>query len=432
MALVKGNFVDITQPVSFEFNEKENILEYNFKHFKDGIFEICTPTKVNYFNFVKMLKDAKVSSHVYFLGKINKELQRYDVDDKTDVKILFAFNYVWCNLDPEHVTSENFLAEWLVENGKNLPHTIEESPFKRINFDENYIIFNRNSVNPNYGEEIRNEIEFFEPNNRDKRELGVRNYINLSGHIGYMVEPGIYYFGSNNKYKGRYISNSVPEIDLNAKFDKPCAMIAFSTDFHPSFNCGIKYLAVGNDAIKRIEQIIKSCDNCFLHYFGVGKEEKEEYKTIDTKTIKERIETSEQNIKNLKNKVIKKGLPKYAQCIVEGIDGLDWIDLNISYKTFLGKFHEPTKYDFAYVDGDYLRLTKIVTEDCNAYMKQLSIPLHIITNLTVSKNIELKCGIEYPVSITVFDRFEEVKNNLVKSKYINSILEPEMELVTEL
>ena len=254
MSLKIFDFEDTTNKIEFIFNRKEEVCGHSFTHLGDGMFKADTP-------FVFTKKElAGFGRQLIFFCENMEGNDRWN-EDKNRYRVLYAVNGLWCGLAVynEFVFVEKIIAEWLQEHGE--PVRTVENEYGQTGFSKDYTCLSSNDT--------EEKTDAFEPVNRDRRPLGEREYVNLNGSLGYLTEPGIYYFPEGQKYRGHYSNPENARINLNMTFDIPCAMIGFSTDIHFSCTCGIRFLAVGEAAIKRLKEIYKAEGGGFIHFFEI-------------------------------------------------------------------------------------------------------------------------------------------------------------------
>ncbi len=418
MALKCIDFRDITKRVEFIFNEKETVGGHSFIHLKDGVFKAEDRFLIS--------KDelSGYSSHIVFFCEKTADNEN---------RVRYAVNSLWCDL-AMGVFEKHVIGEWLLENGEPVKSKTNERGVRSFaEYDNEYCCL----ISDNY----ENGKELFEPVNRDMRPLGERAYVNINGHLGYLTEPGIYYFPEDARYRGRFTSAQPAEININSSFEVPCAMIGFSTDFHPTFNCGIRFLAVGEDAIERLMEIIKGTNNSFLHFFKIKKEDENTDDPMPINSdelagIINRAEEMEKIIEMHKEKYV---LPDGWEKVLDVSNGMDpgYNDITVSYKTLFEKEKEAEKYDYVYICGDYLYLENFES-NCDpeneagrgVFINRTKLYIPAVTNLTVSKDIKLNNGIIYPLVVQVFDRRKSVKKQFLKDEY-SSVAFEETEMIRE-
>ncbi|MCR5733085.1 MAG: hypothetical protein K6G22_00640, partial [Lachnospiraceae bacterium] len=276
--------------------------------------------------------------------------------------------------------------------------------------------------------------DVFVPTNLIKGKLGERPVINLEGALAGLVEPGIYFFIEDRRYRGPF-SRSYrirPTININTVFEKPCAMLGYSIDFHPTMFVGIKYLAVGVEASERLREIGKTTEY-FYHTFDVEEKNEEDQEIIEQATINKIIEQATINrimeddeLKAERERELEDLLNKdKASVVISGTPGIDYRGLTVYYKTLLGRAHDRAYYDFVYVVKNKLYLEKVKTDDdagiSGAYIEQYVVDIDTITNLSVSAETLLKNGEKYPVNIEVFDRQQTVKEMFIKEDLLGIV-----------
>ena len=487
MALLKYKFKDITKPIDFQYKETETIFGREFKHIKGGIYKVVEPYKVKLSEFWKLLDDYQENLCVIYKefevfqkenGRLNKgiepkEDESYEsmlspleidmllndlsgnqtVDSDREIEIVYVFNTDWCIVNRRYSEVENILL-YLIENTdeKNyIRYNIENtrgydetlfldtwnniSPRRFINADfvpdDDYIDENTYKQSPKI---VHTQPDILLPINvnPENKPLGQRPFMNFNGFIGVLIEDGIYYFGEDYRYRGRYSSADNCEIDLNLSFEEPCGMLYYSTDFHPTPYVGLRYFGVGAKALQRLQELEPYYNNLYYHAFRIEKEEEHrEHTILDFAKLEEeykRVESHELIIKEQIEEDLRKKLEsREIELLVEGTKDIDIKDLTIIYKTLLDN-PVTEKCDFVYKQGDYIYVEQIKYESTEntAYHTKKSIYLPIITSLCIKKSIKLNCGMEYELALTVLDREQEVLMNVIKPDYLQYFINEEI------
>ena len=501
MSLVNCNFKDISEKLDYEFNEKEELLGHSFIHIGDGIFKAEVPFVISMSELKEQLK-GYVDELEFFVEPLSNGAESGDGNSDTEedcsewgddcsgagddseadsdcsiveddfgmvdninLLVMYAANRSWCNVKLEY--SEVF-GSYLADHNEPLEYNVNK--FGGYDFSHKYDMVNpksRSFYTKNEENEPRTELcQAFAPVNRVGKRLGESPMVTIDGYRGYLVEPGIYYFGKDGRYCRPLIRKDIVQIDMNTRVDQKCAMIGYATDYHFSFYCGMKYLAVGEEACERLEEIFKGVDReYFIHYFPIAEkssskpenpeddgvaeinEGEDNEVEADTETFtmltqdeiedllggspkeanRDKQKKKEPSCDSKEDFCANYTLPASAECIVSGIEGLGMEGLTVSYKTLLYPKHDAEYYDYAYIMDDKLYLEKVEKrsdsgrDEYGITRKIVNIPA--ITDLTVSKEIPLRCGIKYPISVTVFDRKEEVMHRMIKAEYINLVQE---------
>ena len=453
MALIDHTFKDITEKDIFDFkyNETEDFLGHRFVHIGSGIFKAEKPFDIKT-NELKTVF-ANIDNCMWVFGNLNHKRGR-----KKDsvLTVRYATNQLWCNV----VVHDVILLRWLLSKGEKDIEVRRTQSDSLNSFEGNYTSFNRERLFDDYNNDInsvKNREVALEPINLVKGKLGEMPVISIKGAKAALVEPGIYFFGEKEtRYTGDMAaSNFHPEININNKFEVPCSMLGYSTDFHPSFDCGIKYFAVGTEASRRLRDIWRTTD-CFYHEFGVSVDEderiREERKSNGTLSQDElnalfagrdvEIEAYTEDLKNKYDKCMElkrewiiqreqeiKSLIEEgrADTVVSGTEGLYFRNISVKYKTLLNKAHKTKMYDFVFVMDGWLYLESIDVDygKVSVYKNQSKVCIEAITILLVSAEVELKCGVTYPINIEVLNRQQEVKERFIKPELLDILDEIE-------
>ncbi len=232
---------------------------------------------------------------------------------------------------------------------------------------------------------------------------GSRPWIRINNHIGIMVEDGIYFFPRSGQAIGENLYN-VPIIDLNSRFDVPAAGICYSTDFHPSFDTAVEYLAIGAERFSRLQEIcrlLSPSKHCYYHEFGIVKEEDTESdESKDVKALS--MDDIMYAINSASETEESKDLEPETGAI-EILERRGFYDLEISYSRPFFEDEGFKKYDMAYRLGDVLVLVKKE----NGKVTKERHKLQFLSGLYVRTEESLKCGMDYPVIHPIIDCKEE-------------------------
>ena len=461
MALLSYEFRDITQPIDFQFKDTEILFGREFRHVKGGIYKAVEPFTVGFNAFWKELEEYKESLCIIYKEIVQKEDENLKkesttsehgvedgilsyheiemllnglrsgqtIDNDREIEIVYALNRKWCGVDNRISREAEGILEYLIENTdekKYIDHCINNSRgWSETSFTDIWDILYPGQIPC---EEDETRIEHTKPEmlipvnyNPENKPLGQRPFMNYEGFIGVLIEEGIYYFGDDYRYRGRFAGPDYCEINLNCRFNEPCGMLGFDTDFHPTEYVGLRFFGIGEKAINRLHDLEEIYSDLFFHEFHTLSNEKKyieplildsllkdnEIKVAQRAVTKDRIEGElEEKLKNGE-----------IELLVEGTEEIRMKNLTIRYKTLLDNPVTET-CDFAYKQGDHIYLEKIETDNDKTNHTKKSVYLPIVTKLLVKKNIKLKCGMDFEIPVTVLDREPEVLAEVIKPEYV--------------
>lgn len=379
-------FVDITtDAVRIKFADTEIIDGHTFRHIEYGIFA-AEPA-------------FEISTHDMQDMKVNYEDVVYAVEckdeatdsDKQIYKVIFAYSKAICNsfYKLNYINSQadknSKLKEYYDFNQHLQP--IEYNYYSQAQLTYDNLYEKSYALLPIYNQIVLPDAR--------------RPWIKLNNHIGIEVEDGIYYFATSGDSIGTACTINLPVIDLNSTFDNEVAAICHPIDFHLSFNTAIKYLALGKEHFKRLNEIQQVLKSGNYHEFKLRNAPVKP----DAKPVPQAV-------------INKTELPSNAE---ELIKGLGFFKLTVRFER---PFFEPTgfsEYDIAYKSGEMLVLG---TQNNNELVYEYH-NLRFLSALYVKHNTRLNSGIDYPVIHTVLDcrdtRLKELLTPEAYKLYLNEL-----------
>ena len=356
----KRHFIDITdERTRIKYQDVEEVGGYRFRHVKYGIFAAAPSFQITKKDMRAILEEY---ADVYFV--VEGEYRYSDPDDKV-FRVVFAFstNHYFCR-------EINFLN-----------HTDDEDIARYRKEGMRY----DDVSGGNEGEKPALQPVF--------ERMSGRPWMMLAGHIGIKVEPGIYYFPTNGEQIGA-CTWSLPVVSTMSRFSEVrLAGICHATDFHPSPDIAVEYLAIGEEYFPRLKKLLEILRDGFYYEFSYGTASEDNDGVVHV--------LDEEDLKRLLDEPAEYRdlyipLEEGAEELVEGI-GMRDICVHIQRPLFESKGFRT--YNAAYRLGEEL----VLVQKMRGEIKTERHLLRYLSGLYVKEKVILNNGIEYPVIHHVID-----------------------------
>ncbi len=357
-------FTDITEPFEFVYPKQEEIGGVIYEHVSEGLYRPQQRVEISEEEFEKLLKTYP--DVLFFVDRNRNRVVIYCVSSWGEHS-----SYMMCLLNKIH------RYESLGELKKMIGDTYLEGKCWFYSHHEQE------------GENCITGLCQFQKVDESNTYQGYPKHIQLKSKVGYLIEPGIYYFGN---YLGSLCEEN-PELKLNQEFDQEMAAICYSMDFHPSLKVRVTHLAVGEENFARLEEIQRTKDDSFLHVFKVAN------KKAPKVEVQPQTQASESEA-------------------VELLEGLGVKDIWLGYQTVFSGQIPFRQYDMAYILNDKLVLheTEALYEWGITRPVRNEVDLKLIGELTVRVETELNCGIKMERDIKVIECKKEKEQELLNAE----------------
>ena len=360
-------FADITEPFEFVYPKEEEIGGKIYEHIFEGIYQPQQRVEMSeeelnkltqtYPDLVFMVEQKKTGVEIYFVSQCGGH-----------------FSYAVCLLNkidsaPEFAGLQERIGEAYLE-AECWTYTHWEEP---------------------EADSITGLCRFRKPDEKNMYH-GYPKHIQMQNKIGYLIEPGIYYFGDCRFT----LCDENLKMDLNQICDREMAGICYATDIHPSPEVEVTYLAVGKENFARLKEIQSTKEDSIMHIFRVSE---------DMKKTKAEIPAEEQ--------------PQEPEPgAVELLEGIGIKNICLGYHTVFEEQIPVRFYDFAYtLNGKLVLLeTEAMYERGVTRQKRNEVDLRLIGELTVRTETELKCGLKMERDIKVIECKKEKEQELLSAE----------------
>lgn len=382
----QDDFNDITEPFEYIYPEKEVIGGVVYKHMSGGVYlpeqkvslnkKECKKLVNKYWDLVFYAKDPEEYSNQYGMRR---------ACDQKCFDICFAYSEKMVTCDP-------LVTYMKTQSEKDISRDIESSDEPKMCW------FPQNSERKK--KTLESGLCHFRPVDKNDRYQGYPKHIQINSWIGYLIEPGIYFFPV--RIMDEYSSDSLTLCTYDS-FSKEVAAIAYPMGYRISFEMAIEYMACGKENFARLKEIQETMKGSFYHEFPVKNEEDKESqpRVLDIEKI-------------LKGSMIEKWeKPEYIieQDAKEIFAGIGFANIILDYKYIFCEQKEMKKYDFAYLLGDKLILVVYKNEG----WEREECDIRLLEELTLQKMQELKGGFSMNRYIRIIDCKEEKEKEVLKT-----------------
>ena len=356
-------FVDITEPFTFKYPQEQEIGGVIYTHVYGGVYRPEKPVKLSEKEFCDLT--ATYPDLVFIVEEMQKNTVIYFVNSRK----MAQYDHLFSNMAYHRPEFAEF------RDGVDI-HRLEE-------------VCQLDKYKPEVAEHcITGLCQFQEPDENNTYQ-GYRKHIQMGNKIGYLIEPGIYYFGKpqNRMWQKCLI------MDLNQVFDKEIAVIGHCTSYSFSSEIAVTYLAIGKENFARLKEIQHTKKDSFFHEFRVEKEDNE-------------IEEDE--------------LSQISQIepeSVELLDGIGFENIRLGYHAVFSEQMPVREYEKAYILGEKLILIGMEYKAGVMQLERSEIDLCLIGELTVQTDVTLKCGLNMKRDIKLIDCKEEKERVLLKHRH---------------
>ena len=224
-------------------------------------------------------------------------------------------------------------------------------------------------------------------------------HVVINGVIGYMIMPGIYYFGND------------PEVTVLYARGICCArksaIIGYNTSYGLSFEIGVKYLAIDEENIPILKKMQRSMGcNCFVvEYQAYVKP------VIEPTCIEDIFHIYEDLPKKCReNASAQRLVGSTAEELMPGI-GISHIRVGLKY-VFLPRI-EVKEYEYAYKSGDMLVLIAFANDAQSDDDRVRQHDLRMLEELTIRRTEFLRCGLPIERDYYVIDCKEQKEKQVL-------------------
>lgn len=376
-------FEDLTTPFEYVYPETEIIGGIKYIHVFGGVYQAEHPVELDkeelkelldkYWDLTFYVKEPEMHYEKNKLVKVNEE-ELYTIYFAYSEEMAICREFVRYILNCQGYEDIKAMIQ-----GIESERIAEKCSYKR---DEE-------NKNP------KSQLCHFKQVDKEDRYKGYLRHIQIGRWVGYLTEPGIYYFPQRdyNVYRKDWLI-----IDTMKRFKKEVAVIAYATDFHPSFDMAVDYLAIGRENFVRLKEIQKTLPNSFIYEFKMaGNEEKfSNMQIID-------IEEVYKNETKVRKEYI---IEEQAREIFPQIG---FKDICLSYKYIFHHRKNMEVYDIAYFFDNKLILVKyenndVIKKECD---------LRLLEELIIRKKQMLKAGFVLERDIPIIKCKEEKEKELL-------------------
>ena len=144
-------------------------------------------------------------------------------------------------------------------------------------------------------------------------------------------------------------------MNCNQTFEKEVAAIAYATDFHPTFDIAVTYLAIGKENFVRLKEIQSTLNGSFLHVFNVVKDQKKaETGDLDAwKAVRQNVDNASKEPE----------LSEVEPGTMELLEGEGFENIRVGYHAAFSERVPVDKYERAYILHGKLVLIQEKYED---------------------------------------------------------------------
>ena len=399
----KDEFKDITEPFEYIYPEEEIIGGISYKHILGGIY--CPPTPIvlegqKYRELLEEYWDLK-----FGVEKTEKRMSEDDIyeDDNEPVTIYFVTSATMgkCDIYQMEQSDKEKYEVFLEASG------LKGKGVEIIEVDT-YFYEQRYEKASSFPE---SKLCYFKHPDKDNRYMGYRKHIQIKECIGYLIEPGIYFFPDKEQ---KYLENALI-LDINSCTELELAALGYATDYHFSFDMGVNYLAVGKENFDKLKQIQRTFPNTFVHVFTPKKkqEKQSEEGTLNLEDILAEQGSYQEEMEK-KRAALQQEIENSESQIKEIFPGIGVYDIVLSYKYVFHKRVDRATYEAVYLENDFLILVEYDYKSDE--FKKKKIELRLLEELTIQKIETLSGGFQMTRNICVIDSDKE-KEVLTEEAY---------------
>ncbi len=369
-------FVDITEPFTFKYPHEQEIGGVIYTHVYGGVYRPEKPVKLSEKEFCDLT--ATYPDLVFIVEEMQKNTVIYFVNSRKMAQY------------------DNFFVNMF----RRRPEFAEFREYIDCHRLEEVCWYDRHEAGAE--ENCITGLCRFQKPDENNRYQGYRKHIQIGNKIGYLIEPGIYYFENPENRMWQ----ECLKMDLNQRSKEEIAVIGHSTSFRLSSEIAVTYLAIGKENFARLKEIQHTKEDSFFHEFRVANE-REEFKICDLDEL----------VESLKNKEPEEEpkLPQLEPEAMELLEGMGFENIRLGYHTVFSKQIPIRGYKRAYILNEKLILIEMMYEQGKKRPERNEIDLRLIGELTVRIDVALNCGINMERDIKVIDCKEEKERELLEA-----------------
>ena len=384
----EDTFVDITEPFEYVYPETEVIGGALYQHVCGGVYQPEEPIILNEEVYKKL-----ISTYWDLVFHVQEPEMQYDEIEHRYKRVRLEDTYEICFVQSRQMAlCSNFEMYIMNHSGhEGIKEVLKTKRLREVcggdNRFEDDMAVEEDEEKQSTEKTPASGLCCFRPVDKQNRYQGYLKHIQFGNCVGYLIEPGIYYFPENEYSRKRHF-----QMNTFSDFEKEIAVIAYSTDFHPTFWIAVTYMAIGRENFARLRQIQRTLEGRFLYEFSVrSKGENREEAVLSERRVAECAQY------------------RISADAREVLPGIGFTKVRIGYKYIFCERVEIREYALAYILGNELVLVDWV----KGSFKEKKCDLRLLEEVTVRKEQVLNCGVKLQRDIPVIDCKEEKEKEVL-------------------